>query len=281
MVSVLSHLQLKNDKWSAYVAQISSKNKTPLAYVKEMAGWKNRPSIAPEFPIVKIHSTAFLDKSLWNKTTNSMSGVIYYESSQTDELIIGHDDNPFINITINDTPLLIASGGPHSKASQNTFTVKKGINKIEYSILQSKQYKKRVNTNFSMYLATKTGSKPEWVNLPNSKKEQKRYQDTYEKQQLLNWKEYAVTTFKQNCANCHAVETKAVGPALKGLIGKKQTVTLANGKKKEVVINEEYIKRSIVNPTFEYPEGTQPIMPKMPLSDKEIDALTRWIVELK
>ena len=74
---------------------------------------------------------------------------------------------------------------------------------------------------------------------------------------------------------------EAVGPALTGLFGKTQTVIDKEGNKKQITIDDDYIRRSIVDPTAEYPEGFQPIMVKMPLNEKEVDTLVRWIKQLK
>ena len=117
--------------------------------------------------------------------------------------------------------------------------------------------------------------------MPSSDNEHQQWKKEFKEQQRSNWKEYALKTFKQNCANCHAIETKAVGPALKGLFGKKQKVIAKDGSTKEITVDEAYIRRSITDPTAEYPEGFQPIMPAMPLSENEINALVRWIKELK
>ena len=103
----------------------------------------------------------------------------------------------------------------------------------------------------------------------------------YNQQLELNWKSFALSTFKQNCANCHNIDTKAVGPALTGLFGKTQTVIDKEGNKKQVTVDEDYIRRSILDPTAEYPEGFHPIMVKMPLNEKEVDTLVRWIKQLK
>ena len=132
-----------------------------------------------------------------------------------------------------------------------------------------------------MYIVDKSGNKPTTINLPTSAKQNKEWGEIYNQQLELNWKSFALNTFKQNCANCHNIDTKAVGPALTGLFGKTQTVIDKEGNKKQITIDEDYIRRSIVDPTAEYPEGFQPIMVKMPLNEKEVDTLVRWIKQLK
>ena len=281
LVGLLSRLQVNDRSWTSVIDSISAKPETPLEYVKTMAGWVDRPSIASEFPILKVSPDAFIDSKLWIGDKLPDAGEFYFKSSVAGELILGHLNNPFLNLTTNDTLLLISSGSPHSKNSQNNFQVKEGINKIDFSILKSKIYPKFVKSSFSLYLTQKLGKKPDTVSLPSSREEHLAWEKEYEAQQQLGWEEYAVTTFKQNCANCHSVDEKAVGPALKGLFGKQQTVIDAKGNKKQITIDEAYIRSSIINPTSVYPEGYQPIMPKMPLSEKEVDALVKWISQLK
>ena len=282
LVGVLSHLQLKDPKWNTYLQQINSRPNTPLAYVKEMANWNNtRPGLASEYPIAKIDPLAYIKPSLWIKDSKAQTGEIYYKSDSPQELVIGHEKNPFLNITMNNTPLLIASGSPHAKESQNNFSAKKGINKIDYSLTTTNKYAKKAPELFSMYLSSITGKKPAGITMPNSARQHKQWKKEFETQQSKNWKEYALTTFKQNCANCHSIETKAVGPALKGLFGTKHKVISADGSFRETIVDKAYIRRAITNPTSEYPEGYQPTMPTMPLSEEEVDALVRWITEMK
>ena len=276
VVTVISHLQIKDAKWSEIGSEIKAKQKTPLARMKEMLSWKDRPSIAAEFPILEINKAAFLSDSLWVKKS-PQSGYFYFKSDTEQQLNIGHAGNPLMNITTNDTPLLITSGSPHTKESQNSFSVKKGINKIDYSISKGRHGKKP----FTMYIVDKAGNKPTTIELPTSAKQNKEWGKIYNQQLELNWKSFALNTFKQNCANCHNIDTKAVGPALTGLFGKTQTVIDKEGNKKQITIDEDYIRRSIVDPTAEYPEGFQPIMVKMPLNEKEVDTLVRWIKQLK
>ena len=281
LVGVLSHLQLKDPKWATYIQQLNSKPKTPLAYAIEMAGWKDRPGLAAEFPITTIDPLAYIKSAQWIRDTKLKTGEIYFKSNTPQELIVGHKNNPFLNITMNDTPLLIASGSPHSKDSQNNFSAKKGINKLDYSLISSGKYAKKATDKFTMYLSSITGKQATGVSMPSSDKEHLQWKKDFETQQSANWKEYALSTFKQNCANCHAIETKAVGPALKGLFGTKHKVISKDGTTRIATVDEDYLRRSIKDPTAEYPEGYQPLMPAMPLSDKEIDALVRWIKEMK
>jgi len=89
---------------------------------------------------------------------------------------------------------------------------------------------------------------------------------------------------KSYCASCHSIDgKKLVGPSFKGLFGKKQIV-IKDGKKAERIVDEDYIRRGIINPSAEYPEGYQPIMPQTlheSLTKSDIDELVKWIKSLK
>ncbi|MEN8864273.1 MAG: GDSL-type esterase/lipase family protein [Akkermansiaceae bacterium] len=277
LVGVLSHLQLQDEKWSALIATIPAKPKTPLDYAKTMASWKDRPSLAPQFPLLKIAPDAFLAK-------NSFTGdffkkaTLYFSSEAATELIIGHSGNPYLNISLNDKPILITSGSPHTATSQNTIPVNAGINKIRITVTSGKV--RRDPKNQRIYLCTKAGTKPKTISFASSPTEGEKWITAYNKQLELNWEPFARATFQTHCANCHAIDTKAVGPPLKGLFGKTQTVIYADSTKKEITVDHDYLHEALRNPISVYPEGYLPAMPPLPISDKEVDILIRWIKSL-
>ena len=132
----------------------------------------------------------------------------------------------------------------------------------------------------SFYLSEKTGDQATGVVIAQSKKEPQQWAAHYEKSLEAGWKDFALKTFQKHCPNCHAVDTKAAGPALKGLLGKTQTVLFTDGSKKEMTIDADYLHKSIVDPMSFYAEGSVPAMPKLPLSEREVKTLVRWIQEL-
>jgi len=82
------------------------------------------------------------------------------------------------------------------------------------------------------------------------------------------------------CATCHRIDGIAsVGPSFKGIFGNQ--VKLSNGS--SVMVDENYIRESILNPGAKVVMGFQPVMPTFQgiLSDKEIDALIAYIKSLK
>ncbi len=57
------------------------------------------------------------------------------------------------------------------------------------------------------------------------------------------------------CLTCHSLDgTKIIGPSLKGIYGTKRTV-VTNNTEREVVADDEYIKRSILDPNADVVKG--------------------------
>ncbi len=282
VITVVSHLQMKDTKWSAIGDKVLAQPATPLHYMKTMLTWIDRPGLAPEFPILSVDPAAYLTDTDWEKTDKGYKGHLYFNSSQAGNLNLGHEGNAYLNLNINDSPLLLATGGPHSKESQNSFVVKKGINKVEFFVTKNKEYARLVNSNFKSYITDSKGKKPKSITLSSSKEESQTWGKQYNDNQLNNWEEFALKTFAKNCSNCHNTDADtAIAPALRGLLGKKQTVISKDGIKREVTIDEAYLRRAIVNPMAEYREGSVPAMVlKDPLSEKEVDVLVKWIKQL-
>jgi len=85
----------------------------------------------------------------------------------------------------------------------------------------------------------------------------------------------------KGCLGCHTTDgTKKVGPTLKGLYGSKVTV-LTEGKKREIVADEEYLRKSVLEPAADIAEGYPNIMPKLPVTREELDAIVEYLKALK
>lgn len=85
---------------------------------------------------------------------------------------------------------------------------------------------------------------------------------------------------KKACKTCHSVEGKTLtGPHLNGIFGSE--VDIVGGGK--VVIDENYIRESLLNPQASIVAGYQPVMPTFQgiLKDREIDALIAYIKSIK
>ena len=74
----------------------------------------------------------------------------------------------------------------------------------------------------------------------------------------------------RGCLGCHSIDGSAgVGPTWLGLFGKTETLTDGS----TVVVDEEYLKESILNPAAKVVQGFAPIMPPGSFTDEELDAL--------
>lgn len=81
----------------------------------------------------------------------------------------------------------------------------------------------------------------------------------------------------QGCLGCHSVDgSRSAGPTWKGLYGK--TETLANGS--TVVVDDDYLKKSISDPNAMIVKGYSPVMPPFNLSGEELDALIAYARDL-
>ncbi|WP_367847297.1 c-type cytochrome [Rhodoferax sp. WC2427] len=81
----------------------------------------------------------------------------------------------------------------------------------------------------------------------------------------------------KGCVACHTVDGSArVGPSWKGLFG--ATRALADGS--TVLADENYVRRSIVEPQAQVVKGFPPVMPKTALGDEDIAALVAYIQSL-
>jgi cytochrome c oxidase subunit II len=76
------------------------------------------------------------------------------------------------------------------------------------------------------------------------------------------------------CVACHTVDgTPRVGPTWKGLYGK--TETMESGA--TALVDETYLKNFIRNPQARVVKGFAPMMPKIEMSDAELEALVAYI----
>lgn len=81
------------------------------------------------------------------------------------------------------------------------------------------------------------------------------------------------------CANCHGDHGQGgIGPAWQGLAG--STVGLEDGR--EVEADEDYIRRSIVDPDSDVVAGFSGVrMPHLDLTGEQLDALIAYIERLR
>ncbi|HEY8528040.1 MAG TPA: cytochrome c [Acidimicrobiales bacterium] len=81
----------------------------------------------------------------------------------------------------------------------------------------------------------------------------------------------------KGCVSCHSADgDDGTGPTWAGLWG--STVELEGGE--TVVVDRDYVARSVREPREEVVEGFNPVMPSYDLTDAEIDALVAYLEAL-
>jgi cytochrome c oxidase subunit 2 len=86
---------------------------------------------------------------------------------------------------------------------------------------------------------------------------------------------------EKGCKACHSTDgSPLVGPTVKGLFEKKVTV-VTEGKERTVVANENYLKKSILEPGADVVKGFPPLMPPQKMTEDELNAIIKYIEELK
>ena len=80
---------------------------------------------------------------------------------------------------------------------------------------------------------------------------------------------------------CHSTDgTPRVGPTLKGLFSK-TVIVMTEGKERNIVADEAYLRRSILEPNADAVKGFPPIMPPGKMTEDEINEVIQYIKELK
>jgi cytochrome c oxidase subunit 2 len=101
---------------------------------------------------------------------------------------------------------------------------------------------------------------------------------------VLSTKARGEKLFTENgCGSCHTIDgSSLVGPTLKGLFGKQVTV-ITGGKERTVTADEDYLRRSLIEPSADITKGYPDIMPsqKDVLKDDEVAAIIEYIKSLK
>ena len=85
---------------------------------------------------------------------------------------------------------------------------------------------------------------------------------------------------KGGCASCHTLDGKAnIGPSFLGVWGTERKLKEGG----PVIVDENYVRESIVNPQAKIAAGYDPVMPtyKGRLTDREIDAIIAFMKTLQ
>lgn len=86
------------------------------------------------------------------------------------------------------------------------------------------------------------------------------------------------------CTACHSLDgNRLVGPSFKGLYGNKRDVLLADGSKKTIIADDEYIKRSLYEPNVEVVESYPKVMIsyKQTISEEQLKQIIAYLESVK
>ena len=84
------------------------------------------------------------------------------------------------------------------------------------------------------------------------------------------------------CPACHSIDGSAlVGPTFRGLYGTRQILVDAEGKERQVTVDDAFLARAINSPGDETVKGYPPAMPKNPLPEPELKQVIEFIKTLK
>lgn len=92
----------------------------------------------------------------------------------------------------------------------------------------------------------------------------------------------AVLYKSKGCVACHTTDgTPLVGPSFKGIFGRSESV-VTGGAERTVVVDEAYLKKSMLDPAADVVKGFPPIMPpqKGLLTEEELNELVVYLKEL-
>ncbi|MGH8475340.1 MAG: c-type cytochrome, partial [Methylococcales bacterium] len=82
---------------------------------------------------------------------------------------------------------------------------------------------------------------------------------------------------QQGCLGCHSIDgSPSTGPTWKGLFGKQEKLTDGSS----VVVDEAFLRQSILEPNATVIEGFSPMMPSYELSPEQVDALVAYAKSL-
>jgi cytochrome c oxidase subunit 2 len=85
----------------------------------------------------------------------------------------------------------------------------------------------------------------------------------------------------KGCTGCHSLDgSPKVGPTLKGLLGRKETVDEA-GREKEITVDEAFIRSHILDPRGATVKGYPPVMPQIPMTEEELKTIVAYLETLK
>jgi cytochrome c oxidase subunit 2 len=83
----------------------------------------------------------------------------------------------------------------------------------------------------------------------------------------------------RGCTTCHSIDGSwNIGPTFKGIFGRK-SIVVTDGLEREVVADEGYLRRAILEPNADVVKGFPPIMPKQEglLTTEQMEAIIEYL----
>jgi cytochrome c oxidase subunit 2 len=81
----------------------------------------------------------------------------------------------------------------------------------------------------------------------------------------------------KGCLACHNLDgSRTLAPTYLGIYGR-PTLVVTAGRERTVVADEAYLRRSILDPQADVVKGYPAVMPKIPLSDREVAAIVEFL----
>jgi cytochrome c oxidase subunit II len=85
----------------------------------------------------------------------------------------------------------------------------------------------------------------------------------------------------KGCLGCHSLDgSPKIGPTFKGIIKRKETV-IEGGQEKGIIVDTTFIRSKILNPRLATVKGYPPVMPPIPMTDIEIEAVAAYLETIK
>lgn len=85
----------------------------------------------------------------------------------------------------------------------------------------------------------------------------------------------------KGCLGCHSLDgSRKVGPTFKSLLGRGETV-IKNGREENIVLDAVFIREHILNPRSATVKGFPPVMPQIPMTDEELNAIVAYLETIK
>ncbi|MEM0968548.1 MAG: plastocyanin/azurin family copper-binding protein, partial [Verrucomicrobiota bacterium] len=153
---------------------VSAEKGSPVASALENAKRYADPPLQPVVPIFEVSEGAIVTQ--WTATSDG--AAIWIRSKADKELTLRSKGNPFVNVDVNNLPVIRASGDTFTTEFQLPIHLKKGVNEIRYVLTMSG--KKKFGAP-DLYIMDREGGKPRGVQYPKNGEISQQWEAEYQK----------------------------------------------------------------------------------------------------